>query len=101
MQNKRQNLSKPEQSAKTNFFEALTCLRSKNVKLPKDAYIYKEYAKQIADLNHGSISFGISYSEQKKSVPAQSSQYSIILTLETFLGTTKKKSKDTNKLLQK
>ena len=101
MQNKRQNLSKTEQSAKTNFFEALTGLRSKNVELTNDAYIYQEYAKIIVDLNHISITFGISYSKQRKSVPVQSSQYSIILTLETFLGTTIRKSKDTKEFLQK
>ena len=70
-QNKRQYLSKPEQSAKTNFFEARTSLRSKNVELTKDAYIYQEYAQNISDLNHVSIIFGISYSEQQKSVPTQ------------------------------
>ena len=74
MQNKRQNLSKPEQSAKTNFFEALTGLRSKNVELTKEEYIYQEYAQNIVDLNHASINFGISYSEHQKSVPPQSSQ---------------------------
>ena len=47
MQNKRHNLSKTEQSAKTNFFEALTLLRSKNLELTKDAYIYQDYAKKI------------------------------------------------------
>ena len=93
MQNKRHNLSKPEQSTKTNFFKALTCLRSKNVELTKDAYIYQENAQNISDLNHVSIILEISYSEQQKSVPVQWSKYSIILTLETFLGTTNTKKK--------
>ena len=52
MQNKRHNLSKTEQSAKTNFFEALTTLRSKNFDLTKDADIHKDYAQKISDLNH-------------------------------------------------
>ena len=51
MQNKRQNLSKTEQSVKTNFFEALTLLRSKNFKLTKDAYISEDHAQKFADLN--------------------------------------------------
>ena len=37
--------------------------------------------------------YGISYSEQQKSVPAQLFQYSIILSLETFLGTKNTKKK--------
>ena len=49
MQNKRQNLSKIEQSVKTNFFEALTLLRSKNSKLMKDAYISEDHAQKFAD----------------------------------------------------
>ena len=36
---------------------------------------------------------GISYSEQQKYVPAQLFQYSIILPLEAFLGTTNTKKK--------
>ena len=52
MQNKRHNLSKTEQSAKTNFFEALTMLRSKNFELTKDAYIYKDCARFFLDLIH-------------------------------------------------
>ena len=52
MQNKRHNLSKTEQSAKTNFFEALTTLRSKNFELTKDAGIHKDYAKKVSDLIH-------------------------------------------------
>ena len=55
MQNKRHNLSKTEQSAKTNFFEALTLLRSKNFKLTKDAYISEDYAQKIAELNNFSV----------------------------------------------
>ena len=55
MQNKRHNLSKTEQSAKTNLFEALTLLRSKNFKLTKDAYISKDHAQKFADLNNFSV----------------------------------------------
>ena len=86
---------------KTNFSEALTLLRSKNVELTEDAYIYQAYAQNISDLNHISMNLGISYSEQKKSVSAQQSKSSIILSLETFLGTTIRKSKDAKELLQK
>ena len=55
MQNKRHNLSKTEQSAKTNFFETLTLLRSKNFKLTKDAYISEDHAQKITDLNNFSV----------------------------------------------
>ena len=55
MQNKRHNLSKTEQSAKTNFFETLTLLRSKNFELTKDAYIYKDYAQTFSDLIHNLV----------------------------------------------
>ena len=52
MQNKRHDLSKTEQSEKTNFFESLTMLRSKNFELTKDAHIHKDYAQNFSDLNH-------------------------------------------------
>ena len=55
MQNKRHNLSKTEQSAKTNFFEPLTLLRSKNFELTKDAYISEDHAQKCADLNIFSV----------------------------------------------
>ena len=44
MQNKRHNLSKTEQSAKTNFFEALKLLRWIWPKIMKVVYISQEYA---------------------------------------------------------
>ena len=44
-----------EQSAKTNFFETLTLLRSKNFKLTKDAYISEDHAQTFADLNNFSV----------------------------------------------
>ena len=44
MQNKRQNLSKTEQSGKTNFFEALKLIRCEKSKLMKVAYIYEDHA---------------------------------------------------------
>ena len=40
---------KTEQPVKMNFFEALTGLKSKNVELTKDAYIYQDYAQTISD----------------------------------------------------
>ena len=55
MQNKKHNLSKTEQSVNTNFFEALTLLRSKNAKLTKDAYISEDHAQKLADLNNFSV----------------------------------------------
>ena len=55
MQNKRQNLSKTEQSVKTNCFEALELLKSKNSKLMKDAYISEEQAQKNSDLNNFSV----------------------------------------------
>ena len=44
MQNKRQNLSKTEQSGMTNFFEALKLLRWIWPKIMKVAYISQKYA---------------------------------------------------------
>ena len=43
-QNKRQNLSKTEQSVNTNFFEELKLLRCEKSKLMKVAYIYEDDA---------------------------------------------------------
>ncbi len=98
---KRHNLSKTEQSAKTNFFETLTTLRSKNFELMKDSDIHKDYAQKISDLINNLVILGISYSEQQKSVSAQQSKLSIVLTLEATLGTTMRENKDTKELLQK
>ena len=98
---KRHNLSKTEQSAKTNFFESLTTLRSRNSELMKVSDIHKDYAQKISDLINNLVILGISYSEQKKSVSAQQSKLSIILTLEATLGTIMRENKDTKELLQK
>ena len=54
---KRHNLSKTEQSAKTNFFEALTTLRSKNFELMKDSDIHKDYAQTISDFFNNLVIF--------------------------------------------
>ena len=85
---KSHNLSKTEQSAKTNFFESLTTLRSKNSELMKASDIHKDYAQKFSDLINNLVILGISYSEQQKSVSAQQSKLSIVLTLEATLGTT-------------
>ena len=55
MQNKRHNLSKTEQSTKTNFLEALTLLSSKHFELTKDAHISEDHAQKFADLNKFSV----------------------------------------------
>ena len=55
MQNKRHNLSKTEQSAKTNFLEALTLLRSKNFEQTKDAHISEDHAQKFSDLNNFAV----------------------------------------------
>ena len=49
MRNKRQNLSKTEQSVKTNLAEALNLLKWKNSKLMKVAYISEDHARKLAD----------------------------------------------------
>ena len=54
---KRHNLSKTEQSAKMNFFEALTTLRSKNFELMKDSDIHKDYAQKISDFFNNLVIF--------------------------------------------
>ena len=94
-------MSKTEQPAKTNFFEALTTLRSKNFELMKDSDIHKDYAQKISDLFNNLVNLGFSYSGQQKSVSAQQSKLSITLTLEATLGTTMRENKDTKELLQK
>ena len=48
MQNKRQNLSKPEQSVKTKFFKALTLHKSENLELTKVAYISEDHAHNFS-----------------------------------------------------
>ena len=101
MQYKRQNLSKTEQSVKTNFFEALTLLKSKNSKLMIDVHISEDHAQTFSDLNNVSMILQKQNGEQQKSVPAQKSKSSIIFLLEALLGTTIRKSKDTKELLQK
>ena len=101
MQNKKHNLSKTEQSAKTNFFEALTALRLRNFKLMKDSDIHKDYVQKFSDFFNNLVILGISYSEQQKSVSALQSKLSIILSLEATLGTTIRENKDTKELLQK
>ena len=49
MRNKRQNLSKTEQSVKTNLEVALNLLKRKNSKLMKVAYISEDHARKFAD----------------------------------------------------
>ena len=67
---KRHNLSKTEQSEKTNFFEALTTLRSRNSELMKVSDIHKDYAQKISDLINFSVILQKQNGEQQKSVPA-------------------------------
>ena len=67
----------------------------------KDSDIHKDYAKKNSDFFNTLVILGISYSEQKKSVSAQQSKLSIVLTLEATLGTTMRENKDTKELLQK
>ena len=77
-------MSKTEQSAKTNFFEALTTLRSKNFELMKDSDIHKDYAQIFSDFINNLVILGISYSEQQKSVSAQQSKLSIIFNIRGY-----------------
>jgi len=49
MRNKRQNLSKTEQSVKTNLKGALDLLKWKNSKLMKVAYISEDHARNFSD----------------------------------------------------
>ena len=92
---------KTEQPVKMNFFEALTTLRSKNFELMKDLDIHKDHAQKVSNFFNNLVNLGFSYSGQQKSVSAQQSKLSIILTLEATLGTTMRENKDTKELLQK
>ena len=67
----------------------------------KDLDIHKDYAQIFIDLINNLVILGISYSEQQKSISAQQSKLSIVLTLEATLGTTMRENKDTKELLQK
>ena len=87
MQNKRQNLSKPEQSVKTNFLEVLTLLRSENPELTKVAYISEDHAQNFSGCFDFSGIYNELNGEQKKSVPMQKSKSSINFNIETLLGT--------------
>ena len=49
MRNKRQNLSKTEQSVKTNLKGALNLLKRKNSKLMKVAYISEDHTRKFED----------------------------------------------------
>ena len=49
MRNKRQNLSKTEQSVKMHVDEALNLLKWKNSKLMKVAYISEDHARKFSD----------------------------------------------------
>ena len=74
MQNKRQNLSKPEQSVTTNFFEALTLLRSENPELEKVAYIAQHYAQKFSGRFDFSGIYGELNGEQQNLFPAKKSE---------------------------
>ena len=74
MQNKRQNLSKPELSVNMNFFEALTLLRSKNPELRKVAYISQDYAQKISGRFYFSEIYGELNGGQLNLFPAQKSE---------------------------
>ena len=76
-------------------------LRSKNFELMKDSYIHKDHAQKVSDFFDNLVILGFSYSGQQKSVSAQQSKLSIVLTLEATLGTTMRENKDTKELLQK
>ena len=67
----------------------------------KDSDIHKDYAQNVLDLINNLVILGLLYSEQQKSVSAQQSKLSIILTLEATLGTTIRENKDTKELLHK
>ena len=67
----------------------------------KDSDIHKDYAQKNSDFFNNLVNLGFSYSGQQKSVSAQQSKLSIVLTLEATLGTTMRENKDTKELLMK
>ena len=89
MQNKRQNLPKPEQSVKTNFFEALTLLTLENPELRKVAYIAQDYAqKNLGRFDFSVIYYELNSGQQNPVSCAEIQIYSINFPLETLLGST-------------
>src|SRR5215213_2705190 len=88
MQNKRQNLSKTEQSVKTNFKMAPDLLKWKNSKLMKVAYVSEDHARKFGrffrifyrDLGPDSGQTAMLF---RRSDP----KYNINFDIETLLGT--------------
>ena len=67
----------------------------------KDSEIHKDYAQNVSYFLNNLVILEFSYSGQQKSVSAQQSKLSKILTLEATLGTIMRENKDTKELLQK
>ena len=84
------------------FLENLTLLRSENRELRKVAYIAQDYVnKNLGRFDFSEIYYKLNSGHQKSVSCAEIQIYSINFPLETLLGSTIRKSKDTKVLLQK
>ena len=93
---------KTEQQVKIDFFENLMLLRSENPELRKVVYISLDYAQNISGrFDFSKIYYELNGGQQKSVSCAEIQIYSINFPLETLLGSTIRKSKDTEELLQK
>ena len=84
------------------FFENLLLLKSKSGQLRKVAYIAQDYTQTIS----GHFDFSVIYGElngglEKSVFCAEIQIYSLNFPLETLLGSTKCKNKDTEVLIQR
>ena len=91
----RQNLSKTEQTVKMNFVGVLLDLKSENLKLGKCRQNPGACCIKFADTDNVVWSYGISNSEEKKSVSGQQTHKLVSPSLEAILGT-----KNQNKKIQ-
>ena len=87
MRNKGQNLSKTEQSVKTNLKMAPGLLKWKNSKLMKVAYISEDHTRKFADFFDFLQRLLREFVTDSNAVSAQQSKSSINFTIETLLGT--------------
>ena len=84
-----------------NFFGILLDLKSENVKLEEGRKNPDVFCQKFAAIDDALWVFGISDSEEQKSVSGQQTHQLVFLSLEAISWHQKPKEKDTRELLQK